>query len=222
MSEQSVTIGALAKALAAAQGVMTGAKKDSENPAFRSKYADLAAVWDACRAALSSNGLAVIQTTELQGMEGVCVVTTIAHESGEWMRGRMFIPATKKDAHGFGSACTYARRFALAAIVGVSPEDDDGRAAADMPRQQRGPIKPPTPPPSLETRLGESVEVMALATKVKAAFSRCISVGALNEEWLAFNEVKAGWPKSVVEDVTRAKDTRKLQIANSVRHSAAE
>ncbi len=222
MSEdQSATIGALAKALSLAQGVMSGAKKDRENPAFRSKYADLAAVWDACREALSKNGLAIIQTTEPQGLEGVCVVTTLIHESGEWVRGRLFMPVTKRDAHGFGSAITYARRFALAAVAGISPEDDDANGAA-LPKQSHGPIRavPPTheqQAAQLHSQLSESVEIMALANKIKAAFARAQTRGALNEEWDAFQDVKAGWPKSVVEDVTRAKDARKIQLANEGR-----
>lgn len=131
MSEnmQSETIGALAEALAKAQGKIKGATKDAENPYFKSKYADLASVWDACRDALSSHGLSVIQTTD-DAPEGVTVVTTLAHSSGEWIRGRMTLKPVKSDPQGVGSATTYARRYALAAIVGVAPEDDDGAAAS--------------------------------------------------------------------------------------------
>lgn len=221
--EQSPTIGALAKALAAAQGVMGGAKKDRENPAFRSKYADLSSVWDACREALSKNGLAVVQTTEPQGMDGVCVVTTLAHESGEWMRGKMFIPATKKDAHGFGSAVTYARRFALAAIVGIAPEDDDANAAT-IPKQGHGPIRPP--PPSREQQaeqlpkqLAASIEVLELAEKIRKRLASAKTIGELRETWLDYNEnVDAkGWPKKLLDGLLLAKDTRKLQLANDDR-----
>ena len=127
--QQSPEINKLAAALAKAQGQMDGAKKDSSNPHFKSKYADLSSVWDACRAALSSNGLAVIQ------MPGECVdgrvamTTTLTHASGQWMRETLTIPLQKVDAQGYGSATTYARRYALAAFVGIAPEDDDGNAA---------------------------------------------------------------------------------------------
>jgi hypothetical protein len=66
------------------------------------------------------------------------MTTMLAHASGEWMRGTLTIPLGKADAHGYGSAVTYSRRFALAAFVGVAPEDDDGNAAAaSAPRAQR-------------------------------------------------------------------------------------
>jgi len=86
MNDQSDQINDLAAALSKAQGEITGALKDSANPFFKSKYADLASCWDACRTQLSKNGLAVIQTTE-KVETGVCVVTTLTHASGQWIRG---------------------------------------------------------------------------------------------------------------------------------------
>jgi hypothetical protein len=135
---QSESISALAGALSKAQGQITGALKDSANPFFKSKYADLAACWDACRAQLAANNLAVIQTTEVTEA-GAVLVTTLAHSSGEWVRG--YLPVLTKDAgpQGQGSGLTYARRYALAAIVGLAQIDDDGEAA-----QARG-KKEPTP-----------------------------------------------------------------------------
>lgn len=129
MMDMSPTIGQLAKALAAAQGEITGALKESKNPFFKSSYADLASCWDACRTPLSKNHLAVIQTT--QATEGgVKVVTTLAHESGEWMRGTLCMTPTKNDPQGIGSCLTYARRYALAAIVGLAQIDDDANSAS--------------------------------------------------------------------------------------------
>lgn len=125
---QSEQINELAAALAAAQGEITGALKDSSNPFFKSKYADLAACWDACRAALSSHGLCVMQPTiDKDGQ--VYVVTTLAHSSGQWMRG--WLPVRTKDdsAQGQGSGLTYARRYALAGMVGLAQIDDDAEAA---------------------------------------------------------------------------------------------
>lgn len=129
---RSETIGELAKALAKAQGEIKNAIKDSENPHFRSRYADLASVVDAIKGPLSSNGIAYVQTTQEppEGYQGVCVETTLLHVSGEWLSGILLLPVSKVDAHGVGSALTYCRRYALAAITGVAPEDDDGNAAA--------------------------------------------------------------------------------------------
>ena len=125
---QSETIGALAAALSKAQADITGALKDSSNPFFKSKYADLASCWDACRHQLADNGLSVVQTTRMTE-QGLLLVTTLAHSSGEWIAGEM--PVLTKDAspQGQGSGLTYARRYALAAIVGLAQIDDDAEAA---------------------------------------------------------------------------------------------
>jgi len=121
-------IGALSAALAKAQAEITGAVKDSANPYFKSKYADLESVWSACRKPLTSNGLSVIQTTQ-PTKHGLMLVTTLAHSSGEWIRGWMPILAKDATAQSQGSGLSYARRYALAAIVGVYQTDDDGEAA---------------------------------------------------------------------------------------------
>ena len=126
--EQSEQINELAAALAKAQGEITGALKDSNNPFFKSKYADLASCWDACRKPLSENGLAVIQpTVEKDGT--VYVVTTLAHSSGQWIRGWLPIKTKDDGPQAQGSGLTYARRYALAGIVGLAQVDDDAEAA---------------------------------------------------------------------------------------------
>jgi len=127
---QSESIANLAKALSIVQGKLTYAKKDSANPFFKSKYADLESVWDACRDLLSDNGLAVVQLPG-EYFEGTMALTTIiTHSSGEWISQQMSLPVTKPDAQGAGSALTYMRRYALAAVVGVVQADDDGNAAS--------------------------------------------------------------------------------------------
>jgi len=127
---KSESINELAAALAKAQAKITGAVKNAANPHFRSSYANLEAIWEAIREPLSSNGLAVIQTTSANPTTGLLeLVTTLAHSTGQFIQGRFPIMAAKQDAQGIGSATTYARRFALAAIVGVYQTDDDAEAA---------------------------------------------------------------------------------------------
>jgi len=139
---KSESIAALAAALSKAQGEMGSAKKDAMNPHFRSKYADLASVWEAARAPLSKHGLSVVQTNE-DSERGVCVETTLMHSSGEWISGRLTLPVSKGDAQGFGSAMTYARRYGLAAILSIAADDDDdGEASVRIYRRA------PEPPPS--------------------------------------------------------------------------
>ena len=125
---RSEQVNELAAALAKAQGELKGALKDSANPFFKSKYADLTSVWDACRNALTTNNLAVVQAPRMIE-NGVAVETMLVHASGQWVAETLELPVSKADAQGVGSAITYARRYALASFVGVAPEDDDGNAA---------------------------------------------------------------------------------------------
>lgn len=132
--QSSDAINELAKALSAAQGEITGALKDSANPFFKSKYADLASCWDACRSALSKNGLAVTQfpttLTSAGGGERTYLMTTLMHSSGQWMRSELIVSPKDDTPQAMGSALTYARRYALTAIVGVAQVDDDGNAGS--------------------------------------------------------------------------------------------
>ena len=125
---QSESIAALAAALSKAQGSITGALKDSSNPFYRSKYADLASCWDACRAQLAANGLCVIQTTDIIGDRPV-LITTLAHSSGEWVKSITPILTKDDSPQAQGSGITYARRYGLSAIVGLAQIDDDAEAA---------------------------------------------------------------------------------------------
>ena len=120
---------AISKALVKAQAAMSHAAKDAKNPHFKSAYSSLASVIDAVRPALSSNGLAFVQ--KLHSADGgVAVETVLIHESGQEMSfGTLFIPATKQDAQGYGSAISYAKRYSLQAALGIASEDDDGQAA---------------------------------------------------------------------------------------------
>lgn len=121
----SESIKEIASALCKAQAVIEGAIKDKMNPAFRSAYADLGSCWDACREPLSTNGLSIIQLPKAD--DGAVILETILmHTSGEYISEELRIPVVKRDAQGYGSALTYARRYALCSFVGIAPEDDDG------------------------------------------------------------------------------------------------
>ena len=129
---QSESIANLTLALSIVQGKMSHAVKDSANPFFKSKYADLESVWDACRSLLAENGLSVMQFPGMYSEldKSMSLTTIISHKSGEYISQEMSVPVTKADAQGAGSAITYMRRYALAAVVGVVQADDDGNAAS--------------------------------------------------------------------------------------------
>lgn len=145
MINQSEKIGELAKALAKAQSEMSGAIKASVNPHFKSRYADLAAIFDACRGALNANGIAIVQRVE-NDPEGVAVSTTLLHASGEWLSDRCWLPVQQKTAQAYGSAITYGRRYGLAALAGVAAEEDDDGNAASAPAPAQVQHRP-TPQP---------------------------------------------------------------------------
>jgi hypothetical protein len=120
----------IASAIVKARRSFGPALKDRNNPAFKSKYADLGACLDAVDDALLAQGIAVYQETS-ECADGVVVETVFLHESGETLRGgKLHVPAVKHDPQGYGSALTYARRYSLMAACGIAPEDDDGNAAA--------------------------------------------------------------------------------------------
>jgi hypothetical protein len=126
--QTSENLNELATALAKAQGQMGGAAKASENPYFKSKYADLGSVIAAAKEPLAENGLSYVQFPFSYNGE-VGVTTRLMHSSGQWMESSFSIPATKPEAHLYGSIITYCRRFSLQSALGIPAEDDDGNAA---------------------------------------------------------------------------------------------
>lgn len=127
-SMHSSSIAKIAEALSKAQSNMMEAEKDGANPFHKSKYMTLSSVWDACRQPLSSNGLAIVQTIEIMNDKN-CLVTTLMHSSGEWIKSCLPLLMSKQDSQSMGSAITYSRRYALCAMVGICPADDDGEIA---------------------------------------------------------------------------------------------
>ena len=180
----STTIGELAAALSKAQGAMRNAIKDSNNPFFKSKYADLASVTDACRAELSANGLAVVQLPTVR--DGKMVLEYILlHASGEFIGSELEMTPVKSDPQGIGSAITYARRYTLAGIAGVATEDDDGNAASQadakkhVSRTTEDVPLPPPPRPAAKPSVAEvaSEAEASLSPKEGAVPDGCIELG---------------------------------------------
>lgn len=135
---KSDDISKLALALCLAQPAIKVALMDSINPFFKSKYADLGAVWDAVKPALKEQGLAVSQFPDHIGQEPA-LTTMLIHASGQWISGTYPLMVTDKEhtPQGYGSALTYARRYGLSAVLGVIADtDDDGNAASGRQKPQ--------------------------------------------------------------------------------------
>ncbi len=190
---KSDSIKELATALAKAQGEIENASKASVNQHFKSKYADLAEVLNTVRPVFSKHGLAVTQFPYYEN--GVVSVETIlTHASGEWMSGTISAPVSKPDAQGVGSACTYCRRYALAAVAGIAQEDDDANSAVGHKPQKQAD----------QSKLADhiaAIEAAADLAGLKAAFEDAVSY------------CKQVGDRIAEQSVIKAKDARKAKVA---------
>lgn len=171
--EFSPEIGEFAKALPKAQAAMGEVFKTATNPAFRSKYAQLADVVAAVMPALNANGFSLMQHPGFRDGK-VRVTTILLHESGQWARSTLEMQPTKADPQGVGSATTYARRYSLQAVTGVAPEDDDGNAASGPKRNGNG-------EPISAEQLRELDAMIEQAGAAVPAFLAYLKVSSLHE-----------------------------------------
>ena len=159
---KSDNIADLAVALVKAQGELKNPSFDSQNPHFKNKYASLATVRDTVTPVLAKHGLAVVQLLG-RGEGGITCETVLLHSTGQWLSEALYMPSAKQDAQGFGSAITYARRYALMAICGVvGDEDDDGQAAV----KPKGGVTPGSVTPTAGARDALKPDQIARVEKV--------------------------------------------------------
>jgi len=141
----SSSISKLAPALLKAQRNVKTAVKGEANTYFKSKYADLPAVIDACLDALHAENIMVLQPVG-KDAQGDFVETTLVHESGEFMSEKMYL-TPQTDMQKLGSAVTYARRYGLQSMLCMKAEDDDGEAAVGRGKNApKGKVEPAVPP----------------------------------------------------------------------------
>jgi hypothetical protein len=183
--EQSEQINEIAGALAKAQAEVKNAKKSADNPFFKSKYADLAEVTEACRAPLTKNGIAVIQGTV--NREGRCGVRTmLAHSSGQWMACTALAQPKDNGPQAIGSVWTYLRRYSLAGMTGVATEDDDGEKAEGRSRDAKPPGSSwgkPANKPADPADPGEAIDEVTLHSLRSAALAK-YPKGTEAKKWL--------------------------------------
>ena len=224
-SPNSDSVGSIAAALSKAQANIQHAVKSSTNPQTRSKYADLTGILDTARQPLAENELAVIHSPYALP-DGVNVlVTTVMHSSGEWVRSVTPVNPRVKisggggavmavdDMQTIGAAITYARRYALAAMLGIGQEDDDGNAASGRGRSERA-VKPSAPRERTDTPakpqaagnggLASDAQLKALAVAVKEyGFTK-------RDETIAFFTWLYGRPLTSSKELTKAEASRVL------------
>jgi hypothetical protein len=215
---QSDNIDQLFTALAKAQGEMSAASKDCKG--YNYKYADLASVWGACRGPLSQNGLSVTQI-QSKNDEGDILVTILGHSSGQWIKSIMPIrvkSGTKNDLQEMGSVLTYLRRYALSAIVGIAPaEDDDGSSSKNYQTEQ---AKQPEPPKQPQIKMASPKQVEELGVllpkcspQFKESIKNFLSQGGLR----SLNELSEKMFKDImlaaVPDMEAYQTSLKEQVA---------
>jgi hypothetical protein len=154
---KSDTLKELATSLAKAQCELENATKATTNAFFKSKYADLAECLNTVRPVFSKHGLSISQFPTYEN--GIAHVETILlHSSGEWLSNVSSAPVGKQDAQGVGSATTYLRRYALAAIAGIAQEDDDANNSVGKTQADIKPIAP------LNAKVAEYINTKQLNT----------------------------------------------------------
>ena len=201
----SPDIDLVAAALVQAQQAMLPLIKDSANPFFKSKYADLQAVTEACYPALQANGICVMQSAESLGAAGINIKTRLLHQSGQFIETDCAIPPAGQDPQKYGSAVTYGRRYGLQAAVGLAAIDDDGEGAmnrnapkaAATPAPAAKPAATTAPAPSAtETKVNEIVTALRTQTTLskleeKMTKAKTTPFAEHPDVLLAYTETKA-------------------------------
>lgn len=201
MEMQSTELKDLAAALAKAQAEIKPALKDSDNPFFKSKYADLASVQSACMPHLTKNGLSVVQTIRHESNETM-LVTILLHSSGQWMKSVAPVKPTKNDPQGLGSALTYMRRYSLASMVGVAQEDDDGNTASNTKQKE-----------SFSMAYDDDQNKEAYEQNLKK-INGFANLEDLEKYWKENANRLKKLPKNYYDDLVAAASVQKTEIAN--------
>lgn len=221
-----MTIGnQIAAAFVKAQAEMGNATKDSNNPFFKSKYADLNAVREACLPALNKHGISVLQP--IVQVEGKNFVKTILlHESGETIESfTEILFAKQNDPQAQGSGITYARRYGLQSLVNIGAEDDDGNKAAEQPKNKTG-LKPDgalANADAMKEVLNEKNEQDFAG--LKAMIENCGGLEELQQIWISKENAKIinslkKWRPELYDKLVEAKDFMKkeLKLAIDLEH----
>lgn len=204
----------LHSAMAAAFGEIEAATKSANNPHFKSKYADIGAVIEAVKPALIKHGLFFTQHPH-PSEEGVTVETVLHHAGGEsFSLGSLFVPANKRDAQGFGSALTYARRYALVTAFGVPTEDDDGSAAVKAGQGQRSSMVSPDQPSISDDDLTKLVALCeAVGGGQSALICKAYQVNTLPELTLSQGNAAINRLKEKLADKAKAETNKEAADA---------
>lgn len=182
---KSESITKLSVALLKAQSLMGSATKSSSNPYFKSKYADLGAVLEACKEALNTNGIIILQPIG-KNEHGTYVETVLLHESGEFITSITPVVFSKEnDPQAQGSAITYGRRYGLQSLISLPAEDDDGEGAMKRSKKEAASRKVESPVTLLQTAdfpvsLSLPLDVPKTEAKPRTTFRKPVETQTVN------------------------------------------
>ncbi len=217
---KSESIENLAQALALFQGEVRNPSNSAVNPFYKSSYAPLSEVLNTVRPILSKHGLSVLQTPSGDG-EDISVTTLLLHSSGEWIQSEpLILKADKPTAQGAGSSITYARRYALSAVLGISSEDDDDGNVASAKKETPKKEMPKKETPKKEPTKKESNEPTAdinFAPFWTSVNNLGLSKDKVYQEASAFFEVEGLTSLKDIPNLTNAKLNRFLTVLISMR-----
>ena len=193
----------LAKALSKCQGAMKSVPKNATNPFYKTRYADLDAIWEMCRKPLTENGLSIVQTT-VEINDHLYLDTMLLHASGEYLRTQLPLYPTGLDPQSVGSAITYARRYSMSAMLGVSADEDDDaeqatshettRAREANPPIGGAPRSPrPVPPGSSDTPVLTLDQLQATLAAENMPW-QSFQIAVLGKSWAEFHKTRGASP----------------------------
>ena len=166
---QSQDITKLAKALIQVQRELQPAIKDGTNPFTQNRYATFNCVMDTCREALLSNGIWLCQYPVQVEAGSMGLVTKLTHaESGQWQASLAVVPLPKADPQGYGSCISYAKRYALTAMLGMVTEDDDGEGAKMHQKSGESSRRPRNAPVTQKATQNNSTQAAPMKTAPKS------------------------------------------------------
>ncbi len=189
-------------ALLKAQAKLEHASKDSSNPHFKSKYADLATVLDTCKPVLEEFKLGFTHQRESTEL-GEYLITTLWHETGQFLSSRSKLKPTKEDPQGYGSAMTYARRYDLSALIGLASEDDDGNAASAEPAPAKSYFKNAAERNTYTANIKQSFENSETADELNTIIElekdklKAIESSGNNYDAMAVDEIRKTYKKRI-------------------------
>ena len=195
----STALTKLAPALVSAQAEITWATKDSTNPHFKNRYADLQSVIEAIKPALNKNGIFFSQHPTPSDAGTLGLTTILLHSSGEWIEDTAIIPLPKNDPQGYGSAMTYGRRYGLAAICGLFQSDDDGEAA----KPSQMPVKATQSPAMANKADIETINTFASGSDTGPLVAKAFGVYGVKEAKFLSSDQAAMIIKRCIETVSK-------------------